>query len=323
MNIGALYIQKTLPLMRRVLFPYSVLAERGHPFSLVQVPSLLAGLAYDYDVTVLPQWEFRDEDVTALADVAAQGKVLAYDLTDPGLLENEQVRAALPLFRLVSVPNEYLKKEVRLLLRKEGRTRVEILPSVTNPHFFAGARRRTGNFTIAPGTVVLGAFGPHAWSLLVGPLKEFCTRHPHTVILTEPWIAEGPLAALSRFCHPVSYGVEDYPWLLLQCHVGLCPLEGDLGQETIWAHEYGTLCKPVIASAEGPYRRETPHVELVSNSVSHSWLHKMEDLAGNPALCSLLGVSAFKAANAQRATAHAKSYQRVLAQLLPQSLLMR
>ena len=320
MKILTLYTQRTLPLLRRVLAPYGTLSERGHAFSSMMVNSFsdAMGLSYSHDLTVLPNWVLTPQEVEAMWRLVQNGgRTFAYDLSDPSLLQEEIVRQTLSLCRLITVPNEYLKREVSLL---HTGARVLVTPSTLDTNYFMSGRLSRLTDIPPTGAAIIGCFGPHDWHIVHGSIATFKQKHPHILFFGD----EPATQILGDLVTPVRLTLDTYPALLNACTFGLCPYDGNRGQETIWAHEYGILYKPVIASTESPYPKElgssgaSRAPQYVSNKLPERWVESMETWVRRPELRARAGAESFTKANEQRAKKLAEAYLRALGQVLPQ-----
>jgi hypothetical protein len=233
MKILALYIQRTLSILRRVQAPFSVLASRSHSFSFMQIPAFDAGHASGYDITILPNWVLKEEEREALAQ-AAQHTLFAYDLSDLLLLQIPLVRETMRVCRMVTVPNAYIQREVEIALPG---LRVVVTPSCLDIPYLMQAHRYP-----RPEHPMIGCFGPYDWEQVKQPLQALKNRYPRLVILGD---AEAT-TILGELVMSVEVTVESYPGILRQCLCGLTPIEEERGQDTIWMQEYGLLCKPVV-----------------------------------------------------------------------------
>lgn len=316
MRVLALYVEQTLGMLRRVVFPFSVLSQRGYSFSFQQTFSFDPAIAYGHDMIVLPNWILTEQELPAYLE-AARERTFVYDLSDPNLLENEWVRQTLTGARLVTVPNEYLQKEVRALPGM-AMTKVVVTPSVVDPQYFATAYH--GETHYSPETIVIGCFGPHDWELVLPALTELREKRPQVQIVGDGYAQK----VLGELIHVEDLNPGTYPDLLRSCTFGLCPREGLTGHDTIWALEYGILCKPVIASADSFYARVLGKdaAQLVPSRAEDKWLEAIRLWIRDARARAWAGNLAFQVANAQRATQQAKVYQRMFEQMLPHVALM-
>jgi len=233
MKILALYVERTLSMVRRIQAPFSVLSSRAHAFSFMQIPTFEPGHASGYDVTVLPNWVLSDEEREALLSASHHTNFL-YDLSDLDLLQKSTVRDTMRLCRYVTVPNMYMQHEVEVALPG---THVAITPSCMDIPYFM-----TGNTSPRASSPCIGCVGPYDWHLVKDALYEVKMHSPKTVFLGDA----GAQEVLGECITRVNLTVESYPHFLHSCLFGLAPIERARGQELLWVHEYGLLCKPVI-----------------------------------------------------------------------------
>lgn len=315
MNILALYTQKTLSLLRRVLGPYSVLAQRGYRFAFQSVPTFESGvsLAYGYDLTVLPNWNLSEEEVDLLRDVSRR-RLFCYDLSDPALLQKETVREALACCRVVSVPNQFLAKEVKAAI-SYAHVRVVVLPSVIDVPYFMTAHTKA-RFQGEEGVPTIGCFGPHDWSLVQAPLQRLREKGGHFHVIGD----YGAAHSLGELCEPVQMSFASYPSLLRRTLFGLCPREGHSGEETIWPFEYGILDRPCIASADSAYSSvcDRDGTRLVMSRDEDGWEMAIRLFLTDSRLRARYGHQAFCAANDRRSTQQIGPYYALVRKILPQ-----
>lgn len=311
MKVLALYVQRTLPIVRRVIAPFSVLTNRGHAFYAQQVASFTPGIALAYDAVVLSNWILDDQEIALLHEMRGERSCI-YDLSDPALLQVEQVRTTLEACQLVTVPNTYLEREVR-----PYNTRVAVLPSTYDLTYFMIGRNMARPSSSQP---VVGCFGPHDWHLVKDALGVLREKHPHVTILGDT----SAYQALGKdLVYPVDVNVDTLPGLLYSCTFGLCPMDGDKGQDTIWGLEYGTLYKPVIVANNSPYARvfrSGSCLTVARPQETSEWVTVMERLLDDAVVRANLGKWAFTLANAQRATKVADVYLRCYQKMLPHLL---
>lgn len=292
MKILALYTRFTPSILRRVKAPLQVLAERGHSCSFMQVENLTAGLAHNADCTILPNWILSDKEFADYRETV-KTRTFIYDLFSPLLLLHERVQETLQIAHLVTVPTEWLKKEVGTLHRN-----VQVLPSTLDLPFFLEEKR-----VVRKGTKTLGCFGPFDWDQLIEPLTWLSQRIPELTVLA------GPEAISSFRDAPFhSYDVQtadcyEYRAALRQCNLGLQPKDGRTTYDPVWKHEYGVYSIPTLSSSGTPER----WAELISN-----WLGDKEKQAE-------WGHVAFLEANSMRATQMAGEYLRIYRKKLPHS----
>jgi glycosyltransferase involved in cell wall biosynthesis len=316
MKVLALCVKRTLPLYRRVLAPFSVLATRGHRFEFQEVPYFDPVVSYGYDVTLLHQWIFTEAELCAFALVAEE-RTFVYDLEDPALLHVPAVQETLRRCALVTVPTEFLRKEVKYF-----NSRVRVLPSCIDfPFFMAG--RMVGRAEVP----TIGCFGPHAWHLVKEPIARFKETHPHVVFL-------GDRLAVARLGEDLVQMVDDagperYPGHINFCWAGLCPTEGENGLDPIVALEWGIMGRPIIATAGGPYTSVLParhsggtpafYVShgTVSNTGQGAWEEALHLLISQSGITRAIGNAAYQLAYEQRAVKVAGQYLQTYTKMLP------
>lgn len=319
MKVLALYTTKTLAIIRRVMAPYSCLAERGHSFSFQAVTELQAGLAYGRDITVLPNWVLTSEENDAL-ERASQDCSFVYDLSDQGLLDSPQVRRTLTLCRTITVPNEYLATEVRGVVSGASSSRsvhVTITPSVVDIPYFVTARRLP---YLVPGATVIGCYGNHDWDVVRPVIATLRAKHKRVEFLGDDYA----YSVLGDLVTHVRCDVDTYPQLVNSCSFGLCPYTGYDGRETVWAHEYGILYKPVIASSDSQYSKvlNEKTSQLVTSRLPERWVEAVEKWLTRPELRARAAKEAFDLANLQRPRMQVEPYLKVMSRLLPHSALI-
>ena len=319
MKVLALYVQPSLSLLRRVMAPYSTLAQRGYPFTFQSVPTLASGLgmAYGHDLVVLPNWVLSPEEVDLLREVSRQ-KVFCYDLSDPALLEKEEVRRTLACCRVISVPNSHMRDEVKVAVPL-SHVRVMVLPSLVDVPYFMGAHTRR---KLTPPVPTIGCFGPHDWHLVKEVLQELRAEgHPSFSVIGD----RAAHQVLGPLCEPREVTVGTYPSLLGETRFGLCPREGRSGEDTIWLHEYGIMDRPVIASADSSYVRVSTRTatRFVLSREKEAWKQSILLFLRDAHIRASYGHQAAQQANEQRATVLVKPYLQLVRQILPQSLALR
>jgi hypothetical protein len=305
MHILAFYTQPTLSILRRVKAPFHTLAQRGYSFSFMQRPQFQAEVGFGSDMMVLQNFVLDEQELDTYAQLCHE-KVVVYDLTDGGLLHNEQVQETIRLATVVTVPNMYLKKDVELFAKK-----VRILPSVIDVPHFMNARSAP-----APTEPIVGCFGPHDWHLVKGAIE----RIRQSKLSIHFWGDSYAVEQLGTdLVTPVSYTPDTYPALIRACAIGLCPSEGYTSIDTIWAHEYGILCRPVVASADSAYSSHLAKgtAKFVAASDERGWATSIIGLITMNHKRAAMGQAAFVAANEQRNTVKADLYRRVYREFLP------
>lgn len=309
MKILALYSTRSLSVLRRVIAPLSTLANRGYSVSFMQVLEFDPGPCYSADLVILPNWVFPPEELAQLG-VLAQQKTLIYDLSDPKLLANQSVQTAIQLANVVTVPNAYLEREVKGLF-----ARAKVLPSAIDIPYFM-----TANKAPKPAHRFIGCFGPHDWHLVKEPIEAISAKK-NIKFLGDAYSQ----AILGDLVIPVDVTPEVYPELIRSCLFGLLPMEGNTGQDTIWAHEYGILGKPVIASSDSPYSALLAGGRglLVQSKEPERWESAIKILCENANLRAELGTSNHTLAKSQSAAILADQYWRAYGKLWPHLALVK
>lgn len=268
-KVLSLCTTRTLPLIRRVIAPFSVLTQRGYTFYFQEIPSFDPVISYGYDVTLLHQWVFDEEMLAVFARVSRE-RAFVYDLADAALLHIPEVQETLHLATLVTVANEYLLKEVRPF---NSRTRV--IPSMLDVSYYFTGRTKEKRSAVP----IVGCFGPHDWSLVQEAIRVFQQRHPQVRFIGDRYAAE----QLGELILSVEVSPLTYPTLLHQCWCGLCPLDGYQGIDLIWGLEYALMNRPVITASDSSYsqvfsssRREPQAVYVSRPKEAESWVHALE-----------------------------------------------
>jgi hypothetical protein len=298
LKILALYTTRSLPILRRVQAPFSVLTQRGHNFTFMQVPQFDASLSMSHEITILPNWILTDQENQDLADAVQKGRFFAYDLSDPDLLQKQEVRDTLRLCRLITVPNEYMQKEVKIAVRA---AHVEILPSTLDIPYMM-----TANTYPVATRKIIGCAGPYDWALIKDLLTSFKEVSPRALL-----IGDAPAKkALGDLITLVDITMETYPLYLRQCLVGLAPLETERGYDhVIVEQEYGLLCKPVI--------RFNKSVEQQKDF----WVKEIQRFLNDPKYRSLIGQVSHDIAKKWSAFQLADQYLKVYRRILQHSLM--
>lgn len=318
-RIAAIYTQKTMSLVRRVLAPYSVLAQRGYPFSFLAVDRLSSGIAYGYDATVLPNWRFSDEsELSILEETIRHGRAVLYDLCDLSLLQDERVRQALRICQLVTVKSEYAQREVRYVVGTQAR--VAVLPSTLDPQYFVQARRLPPPLAVSKDALVIGCFGSeHDWSMVRKPLAALCQKSGRVIVLADAFAGEALKEEKRIRLFVVECTPDVYPQLLLQCDMGVCPVDassgGDSAYDPISLLEWGILCKPVVASLTST-TASLPALHATSEEI---WLERFKEILFTKKPVEQVH-ALFEAANRRRATKVADQYLRTIEKMLPLSV---
>lgn len=329
MKVLALFSTFNHTILRRVLAPYAALVNRGEQFTFRQVLHFDADMAHSAHITVLPNWILSDEEVESLQNVGSRCSFV-YDLSDPALLQNEQVQKTLTFCRAVTVPNAFLQKEVQGLLNGSGsfglmgKPRVFVTPSCLDVPFFMRAHDKERQFQIfsrwmpilMTNATVIGCFGPHDWHLIKDVVAKLQQDIPHLVFIGDKGAAE-----VMPEIQVVPDLVDYLPFFLNRCAFGLCPREGASGEDTFWVHEYGILTRPVIASANSAYTKESSSnaTRFVPNT-QDAWEKAIRLLTNDGIERNLLGNGAFIEAQRHRSTKMADQYKAILGKLLPHSL---
>jgi len=311
MKIRALYVTRTLPILRRVLTPLSVLANRNHTVTMLAVPYFDVGPMNGQDLVILPNWVLTDSELDTLAAWAKVPEhTLCYDLSDPDLLANPAVVAALSLAHLVTVPNDYLAAEVRNLPRP-GKTRIRVVPSLVDARYFMLARMQERTKTPC-----VGCFGDHDWGIVKEAIAQTRERHPRVQFLAEN---QGSAhKTLGELVTPVDVTIDSYPMILKDCLFGLCPRDGKNGYDTAWALEYGILNRPIIASGDSAYAHlmGKEGAAPVENMLLR-WSGAIELLLKDPVTRARYGNAAFELARRSTGGRAADLYLRAYTEMLP------
>jgi hypothetical protein len=271
-----------------------VLASRNHHFSLVQTENFTHGITFSSDVTVLSNWELSESELDAL-EIASHQRSIVVDCSDPALIDNDLYRTQLSLANLVTVPNEWMRVSVRAM-----NTNAWIVPSCVDlPHFALANQVKLEKER----PLAIGCLGPYDWYLVQEAVCQLLEVHPKLAILAG-------LKAFDVFeSHPRILGIDptvhNLPELLRNCHIGLCPMDGESGYDDIWRYEYGALCRPVIA----------PHPFAKHDTAF--WVKSIEELLADSKLRADLGHKAYADANNHRATKLADRYIAIYRKRLP------
>jgi hypothetical protein len=292
LKILALYAQQTPSLLRRVKAPFGVLAERAHSFSLLHVESFTSGMTFGSDVTVLQNWELSEQEVEAFQS-AVRHRVVVVDCSDPTLLDSALYRKQLAYASLVTVPNEYMRRVVHTI-----NTNTAITPSCVDiAHFMQASKIKID--VKQPFTI--GCLGPYDWHLVKDALIAVTKRHSNLMVCVGPEAARALGGPGLKGVEP-QITVHNLPEIVRHCHIGLCPLDGESAIDRIWEYEYGSLCRPVIAS---------------HSKEADTWIEKIEALVTDSSRRAALGRAAFIVANENRATKRAGEYLSVYRKRLP------
>ena len=341
MKVLATYASETLPILRRVSAPYSLLAERGHACHFRESPSLDPEIAFSYDLVVLPNLVPDPDLLDRLIQVSKQGGNFVYDLSSPELLQDEGVQRLLPHCIAVITPNQHLNHEVDTFYRSHGsflagvssRTRLSIVPSVVHRAYLVQGndkkmlRMMRETAKIPEDAPVIGCLGnAHDWEVVLPALLSFVAKHPRVRVLCteEAYTVFSANEELRPHLNPVPLTIGNYPYLLGLCDFGLCPRLREDGRDTVWALEYGILAKPVIASTVTGYQRQlSGGAGVLVENTNEAWEGALKTvLSGGPAV-SPMGMIAFERANAQRTSAVADHFLAVLRKNLPRALALR
>jgi len=294
LKILGLYARETLSIMRRVRAPFSVLASRNHHFSLLQIESFNNGITFSADITVLSNWRLSAEELEPL-EAATRQRSIVVDCSDPDLIDDDLYRSQLSLASMVTVPNDWMRAAIKVV-----NANVWTVPSCVDLPYFVSAN----SIKLAPDRPLsIGCLGPYDWYLVKDAISQILEAHPKAAVL----------AGLKAFevleKHPRILGINptvaNLPELIRNCHIGLCPIDGERGYDDIWRHEYGALCRPVIAPA--PFAKQD----------TAFWYKSIEDLLTDNKLRADLGHKAFEEANQQRATKLADRYIAIYRKRLP------
>jgi hypothetical protein len=269
-----------------------VLAGRAHPFNLLRVDSFVAGMTFGSDVAILQNWELTDQELEEF-DHAVKQRAIVVDCSDPTLLDNDLYRKQIACASLVTVPNEYMRREVHTI-----NTNTAVTPSCVDLPYFTRANKikieEKQPFT-------LGCLGPYDWYLIKDALIELTEKHANLMICAGPEASKALRGPGLRGIEP-QITVTNLPEIMRHCHVGLCPLDGESSIDRIWEYEYGSLCKPIVVS---------------HSKEKNTWVKKIEELITDSSKQSALGRASFIVANDNRATKRAGEYLSVYRKRLP------
>lgn len=290
MRVLSIFKERSLPLMRRVLAPFSVLHTRGYTFSFLQVESFSPEAGNSHDVTVLSNWVLEDNEQETLRHaIEGTRQTFVYDLSSPSLLKERRVQQTMALCQMVTVPNEYLAKEVKVVVPQR---RVQILPSVVDVPYFMSANAanvQSGMSKRVRQETILGCFGDFDWHLCTDALRTamHTAREGKLYIIGDA----GAKAVLGDLVQEVEVTLDAYPRLLKSCTFGLMPMARTTGRDLIVQQEYGILSVPTL-----------------KGTTVNQW---NESLAGWLSTPPRNGASLFFEANEYRATVLAQQYRHV------------
>lgn len=313
MRILAIYTQPSLSLLRRVQSPFSALAKRGHAFAFLRLAQFTPEFSTSYDVTVMPNWVLRDEELAALR-LQAQKHAFVYDLSEPSLLTDPRVQETLSLVRLVTVPNAHLAKEVKNVVH--AGSRVAVLPSCVDAPFWL--QSAPAPHPKRPLTV--GCYGPYDWHLIKEALTAFKEKHPLVFFHGDV----GAFAILGDLLDKLApTDVMALPAFIRSSHVGLCPIEQEYGYDLIVPHEYGiygipTLSIPLPPRAETQYDREDRLAQY-----GQEWQSRLSALLFQPKVRSAASEKAQREAQEHKSTRVCDVYLKTYRQMLPHLLSVR
>lgn len=278
--------------MRRVRAPFSVLAERTHPFNFLHVDSFTAGMTFGSDVTILQNWELNEQETEELAHAIKQ-RAIVVDCSDPALLDSDLYRKQIACASLVTVPNEYMRREVHTI-----NTNAAVTPSCVDLAHFMQANKIKVE---AKQPITLGCLGPYDWHLIKDALVELTKRHSNLMVCAGPQASKALRGPGLRGIEP-EVNISNLPEIMRHCHIGLCPLDGESSIDRIWEYEYGSLCRPVV---------------VYHSKEKDTWVEKIDDLITDSNRRSALGRASFLVANENRATKRAGEYLSVYRKRLP------
>lgn len=297
MKILALYSNRTLSILRRVQAPFSVLTQRGQNFTFMQIPIFDASLSLSHDITILPNWILTQEENQAMAHAVNQGRLFSYDLSDPDLLQKAEVRETLRMCRLITVPNEYLQKEVKIAVHANH---VSILPSTLDIPYMMLAHSHP-----VSQRKIIGCSGPFDWYLIKDLLTQLKESNPRVIVIGD----SNAHKTFGDLCTEVDISMETYPLYLRQCLLALTPVEMERGyDQQIVKHEYGLLCKPTIRIEKSVEKRP------------EFWLAEIRKVLNDSLYRSRLGQHAYEVAKRQSAFQLADEYLKVYRRILQHSL---
>jgi hypothetical protein len=328
MRVLALYRYKSLDTLRRIFAPYAVLANRGHQVTFKEVEQLNVGLGAHADLVVVQNWSCSAEDGEQVAAYLGlcQHKTLVYDLTDPELVELPIVQEALRAASGVTVPTEYLKREVQHFAR-----RVRVVPSTFDREHFQFSRKVLPQRAPVP---VIGCFNgtnnPASmldWLMIKEALLAIKEKRPHLMIVGDTTAVETLGADLVT---EVRVTLETYPTLLYSCTLGLCPVSERRAAtlDPILAYEYGAVGRPTIVSQQTPYSQALSlfGCKAVRNT-TEAWYEALLLLTKQDQEMqhhrAELGQCAYQQADAYRSVKVADHYLRAYREMLPQLSLVQ
>lgn len=299
MRFLAMYTNYSLAITRRVKAPLSVLATRGHSFGFMQVDSFQGGLSLGVDVTILPNWVLSEEEVDHLREMARlQHRLVVSDISEPVLLEYETVRRQIKISHLVTVPNEWMRKEVALI-----NGNVAVIPSAVDVPYMM-----QGNLTQRPSVPHIACFGPFDWHLVRDAIKTVKEKRPKVVVMAEE--ATAKQLDLGDLVQVVDIRPDRYPALVHACQCALAPVERLAGQDRAgWQHEFGMMYVPVLSVA-GNQGQDT----------TERWITAIEEILNNPQKRAARGELAWKEAQAFKSTEVAGQLLALYRKKLPHSL---
>lgn len=284
MRFIAYYDRPNLSAIRRLIGPLSTLATRGHAAFFKLESSLQHIETANYHLIFLPNWSYRGRLPQA------QG-LYVYDLSDPDLLQDDNVLNVIGQCHAVTVPSEGLASVVRPF-----RSHVRVVPSLVTADLFMRAQPLYGPEDRRDAFVA--CFGDHDWGMIAEPLQNALRQLPNTIrVLTDDPALKDRLGDRALL---VELSPQMYPRLVRSCFLGLLPRVKD-DHDPIWAYEMG-LCGMVCIGSPA-YRQAILHQDtgFIAAS-SDQWTDLIVKVATSDAIRTRLG---------REAQAHARQFTTV------------
>lgn len=278
-------LEEHLAYWRRITIPYNRLVDQ-HIFQnfeerlLEPHEELTSSMLLLPGVMILQNWVPRSETERVAFFAAARNRSPGqvqwiYDLENPALLQDERVRSILPLFHLVTVPNQRLQEEVRLFTRA-FQPRVITLPSLAlsqnNSMSHVLPKRMAG-----PPWIV-GCFGDQDWGRFLPDflpaLVSLVESQAFSLYLVTDTLSVHEAAhawGLSCFIsHPL---VLSYCEWLREMHMAICPREGRDARDTVWLQDYCGAHINILASRGSSYEESVvaPAVTFLDYAKPATW----------------------------------------------------
>lgn len=256
--------EQSLSFWRRVSVPLTEM-KRQHWFSsfdrfvYLDDMTVTEGQLLASEAIIFHNWEVRNPQeadifLSAVTSARLSGKLplWIYDLEDAHLLENPHVQEILPHMRLITVPNEYLRKEVFTSSRSLFQ-RVEVVPSTFDMHWLWRHR-----LELEPDAFFLAAYGDHDWAQLLPALfpdlKERLGDEIQRVFVYTDQKAVYEMCVHAELA--VAYRTltaTNYPEHLYGIKAALCPREGEDSRDTCWLAEFSAIKCPVLVAEKSSY----------------------------------------------------------------------